>query len=547
MSATSVLIHLFGEIALLLWGINMVNSGVQRAFGSDLRWVLGMALRTRLQAFLAGVGVTTVLQSSTATALMVASFTAGGAVDIVPALAVMLGANVGTTLIVQVLSFDVSLIFPALIFGGFVAYRRGKSSRIKDLGRVTIGLGLMLLSLHLLTETIRPIESSKVIKDLLAVIAPDPLILVLLSAIFAWLAHSSVAALLFIMSLAGAGVIDAHSALVMVLGANLGSSLNPLLEGTGGDPVKLRVPAGNFGMRVIGCLVALPLIDPILSAMSMFDPHPARLAANFHTLFNVVVAAIFILPLPWIAQLLLKLFPEKLRASDPGTPQYLDKDALDTPSVALSNAAREVLRMVDTVESMLRSSQDLFHEDDISRVDHVSRTDDVLDRLFSAIRRYLSSINHEALSEAEAKRLSDILAFAINLEHVGDIIDKNLMELAAKRIKNHLRLPKDNLEDITSMHAKLLEHLQLAASVLMFQDLGSARRLVSEKERFRDLERAVAQKHLEQLRSGRTAGDTSAIQLDIVRDLKRIEAHIASTGHSLLEQSGELKPSRLTS
>jgi phosphate:Na+ symporter len=300
-------------------------------------------------------------------------------------------------------------------------------------------------------------------------------------------------------------------------------------------------------MRVIGCLVTLPLIDPILSAMAVFDPHPARLAANFHTLFNIVVAAIFILPLPWIAQMLLKLFPEKLRASDPGTPQYLDKDALDTPSVALSNAAREVLRMVDTVESMLRSSQDLFREDDISRVDQVSRTDDVLDRLFSAIRRYLSSINHEALSEAEAQRLSDILAFAINLEHVGDIIDKNLMELAAKRIKNHLRLPKDSLEDITSMHGKLLEHLQLAASVLMFQDLGSARRLVSEKERFRDLERAVAQKHLEQLRSGRSVGDTSALQLDIVRDLKRIEAHIASTGHSLLEQSGELKPSRLTS
>ena len=547
MSATSVLIHLFGEIALLLWGINMVNSGVQRAFGSDLRWILGVALRTRLQAFLAGVGVTTVLQSSTATALMVASFTAGGAVDIVPALAVMLGANVGTTLIVQVLSFDVSLIFPALIFGGFVAYRRGRTSRIKDLGRVTIGLGLMLLSLHLLSETIRPIESSKVIKDLLAVIAPDPLIMVLLSAIFAWLAHSSVAALLFIMSLAGAGVIDAHSALVMVLGANLGSSLNPLLEGTSGDPVKLRVPFGNFAMRVIGCLVALPLIDPILSAMSIFDPHPERLAANFHTLFNVMVAAIFILPLPWIAQFLLKFFPEKLRSSDPGAPQYLDKDALDTPSVALSNAAREVLRMVDTVESMLRSSQDLFREDDISRVDQVSRTDDVLDRLFSAIRRYLSSINHESLSEGEAKRLSDILAFAINLEHVGDIIDKNLMELAAKRIKNHLRLPKDSLEDITSMHGKLLEHLQLAASVLMFQDLGSARRLVSEKERFRDLERAVAQKHLDQLRSGRTAGDTSALQLDIVRDLKRIEAHIASTGHSLLEQSGELKPSRLTS
>jgi phosphate:Na+ symporter len=546
MSPTAVLIHLFGEIALLLWGINMVNSGVQRAFGSDLRWILGMALRTRLQAFLAGVGVTTVLQSSTATALMVASFTAGGAVDIVPALAVMLGANVGTTLIVQVLSFDVSLIFPVLIFGGFVAFRRGRTSRVKDLGRVAIGLGLMLLSLHLLSETNHLIERSTVLKDLLASIASDPLILVLLSAFFAWIAHSSVAAMLLIMSLAAAGVIGPPAALVMVLGANLGSALNPFLEAMGGDPAKIRVPVGNLATRVIGCAVALPLIEPIVSVMMMLDPNPTRLAANFHTIFNVVVAAVFILPLPWIAKLLVRIFPEKLRASDPGTPQYLDKDALDTPSVALSNAAREVLRMVDTVDAMLRSSQDLFREDDIGRVDQVSRTDDVLDRLFSAIRRYLSSINHEALSEAEAKRLSDILAFAINLEHVGDIIDKNLMELAAKRIKNHLRLPKDSLDDITSMHAKLLEHLQLAASVLMFQDLGSARRLVAEKERFRDLERAVTQKHLEQLRSGRTAGDTSAIQLDIVRDLKRIEAHIASTGHSLLEQSGELKPSRLT-
>jgi len=547
MSATSVLIHLLGEIALLLWGINMVNSGVQRAFGSDLRYILGVGLRTRLRAFLAGVGVTTVLQSSTATALMVASFAAGGAVDLVPALAVMLGANVGTTLIVQVLSFDITLIFPILIFGGFIAFRRGASSRVRDLGRVTIGLGLMLLSLHLLSETIHPIESSEVLKGLLAAIAPDPLILVLLAAALAWLAHSSVAALLFIMSLATAGVIDPHSALVMVLGANLGSSLNPLLEATGSDPVKLRVPFGNLAIRVVGCAAALPLIGIITNYMAMFDPNPARLAANFHTLFNVALAVVFILLLPWIAKLLVKLFPERIRASDPGMPQYLDKDALDTPSVALSNAAREVLRMADTVETMLRGSQSLFHEDDLSRVDAISRTDDVVDRLYSAIRRYLSSINHDALSEGEAKRLSDILAFAINLEHIGDIIDKNLLELAAKRIRNHLRLPKDSLADIDSMHAKLLEHLQLAASVLMFQDIGSARRLVAEKERFRDLERTMTQRNLEQLRSGKSVGDTSALQLDIVRDLKRIEAHIAATGHSILEQSGELKPSRLTS
>jgi phosphate:Na+ symporter len=405
----------------------------------------------------------------------------------------------------------------------------------------------MLLSLHLLSETIRPIESSVVLKSLLAAIAPDPLILVLLATLFAWAAHSSVAALLFIMSLATAGVIDSHSALAMVLGANLGTALNPLVDATGGDPVKLRVPIGNLAMRMVGCAIALPLLNPILSYLTMFDPTPARLAANFHTMFNVVLAAAFVLPLPWIARLLMRAFPDKVRSSDPGVPQYLDNDALDTPSVALSNAAREVLRMGDIVETMLRGSQDLFHEGDMSEVEAISRTDDVVDRLYSAVRRYLSSINHEALNDEEAKRLSDILAFAINLEHAGDIIDKNLMELAAKRIKNHLRLPKDSLAEIDQMHGTLLEHLHLAASVLMFQDIGSARRLVAEKERFRDFERTMTQRHFEQLRSGKSGGDTSALQLDIVRDLKRIEAHIASTAHSLLEQSGDLKPSRLTS
>ena len=363
MSFTSILVQLLGEIALLLWGINMVNSGVQRAFGSDLRWILGHGLRTRLRALMSGVAVTTVLQSSTATALMVSSFTAGGAVDLVPALAVMLGANVGTTLIVQVLSFDISLVYPVLLFCGFVAYRKFKAGRVRDMGRAAIGLGLMLLSLHLVVQTMAPIESSSILKDVLA--SSDPVILVLLAGILAWMAHSSVAAMLFIMSLAAAGVVQTEAALAMVIGANLGTTLNPLLEGTGGDPVKLRVPVGNLLMRLVGGAVALPLIGPAAGLLAQFDPQPARLAANYHTLFNVVLAAVFILPLPLIARLLLRLFPAAVKASDPGVPQYLDMDALDTPSVALSNAAREVLRMADVVETMLRSSQDLFREGDL--------------------------------------------------------------------------------------------------------------------------------------------------------------------------------------
>lgn len=548
MPVTAVLIHLLGEIALLLWGIHMVNSGVLRAFGSDLRRILGIGLRTRMRALLAGLGVTTVLQSSTATALMVGSFSAGGAVDLVPALAVMLGANIGTTVIVQVLSFDITLIFPVLLVIGYVMFRRGQSSRVHDLGRVAIGLGLMLLSLSLLAETIKPIESIAMLKSIFAAVASDLLFHVLIAALFAWAAHSSVAAMLFIASLTAAGIVEPRPALAMVLGANLGAALNPIIQGAGGDPARLRFPVGNLAMRLVGCIIALPLLGPIASGLARLDPNPARLAANFHTLFNVAVAILFMPLLPWIATLLRRALPERVRSTDPGTPQYLDPSALDTPSVALSNAAREVLRMADVVEAMLRKSQELFHEDNRSRVVEVSRMDDIIDRLYAAIHRYLGAINHEALSEAEAGRLSEILAFAINLEHVGDIIDKNLMEIAAKRIKHKLRLPDESLTEIDNMHARLLEHLQLAAAVLMFHDIGSARRLVAEKEQFRDVERSTTQWHLAQMRAGQPeAMEASSLQLDIVRDLKRVEAHIAATAYSLLEHSGDLKPSRLAS
>lgn len=548
MTATQVLISLLGQVALLLWGIHMISSGVQRALGSNLRRFLAIGLRDRWRAFGAGLVATGLLQSSTATALMVTSFTAGGAVDLVPALAVMLGANVGTTLVVQVVSFDIALVFPVLIFVGVVAFRRGRRSAVRDAGTALIGLGLMLLALHLLIATMRPVESSQALRDLLHAVTRDPLLNIVLAAALSWAAHSSVAAMLFIMSLAGANVITVEAALTMVLGANLGSALNPLSDALGKDPTRLRVPIGNLANRIIGCLLALPLVGPISHWAAGLGESPARLAADFHMAFNLAMAALFIGPLPAIARLLTRMFPERIQASDPGTPQYLDEAALADPTVALSNASREVLRMADVVESMLRGVQDAFHHDDRDRIAEISRMDDILDRLYGAIQRYLGAISHETLERAEAQRVSEILALAINLEHIGDIIDKNLTELAAKRISHQLKLPPSALSDIDNMHARLLDHLQLAIAVFMFGDAQAGRRLVTEKEQFRDIERSATQRHFDHMRTGRTDEiEASALQLDITRDLKRIEAHIAATAYGLLEQSGDLRRSRLSS
>src|ERR1041385_7302273 len=262
-----VLLDLMGGVALLLWGLHMVQSGILRAFGSDLRHVLSVALRNRFVAFLAGVGVTGLLQSSTATGLMTASFATRGVVALVPALAIMLGANVGTTLIVQVLSFDISVAAPVLLIVGVIAFKRGGKTRARDLGRVSVGLGLMLLSLHILLGTLAPAENAPAVRTLLAAITTEPLLCVAIAAIFAWAAHSSVAIVLLVMSLAFSNFITPTAALALVVGANLGSAINPMLEGgRAGDPASLRLPIGNLINRLVGCLLVLPFLQPIADA-----------------------------------------------------------------------------------------------------------------------------------------------------------------------------------------------------------------------------------------------------------------------------------------
>jgi phosphate:Na+ symporter len=545
MPATHALIDLLGEVALLLWGVHMVRSGVLRAFGSGLRRLLGRALRNRLAACLAGAVVTLALQSSTATALMATSFLASGAIGLVPALAVMLGANVGTALVTCALSFDITLVFPGLIFAGLVAFRAGESTRARNLGRAGIGLGLILLALHLLIETIAPGGIAPEARELIAVATREPLPVLVATAILAWAMHSSIATVMVIASLAGTGLVAPAAALAMVLGANLGSALNPLVAATSSDRVALRLPIANLANRLLGCVLVFPFLVNLAGPLARAVPDPGQLTVAFHLLFNAALALLFIVPLSAVARLLERALPDQPRPDDPATPRYLDPASLAVPAVALANAARETLRMADVVEAMLQGSRELLAHDDRRLAVRLRRTDDVLDRLHLAIKRFLGELGQTGLSEAERTRLSDILGVALNLEHAGDILDKGLLALAAKRIRRRQRLTAAELAEAEAMHRHLLAQLRLSVAVFMAEDLRAALRLVEEKERFRALERAVTERQFARLQEGRRALETSSLHLDLVRDLKRIEAHLAAIAHPLLERSHLLRPSRL--
>ncbi len=545
--AGTILLDLVGGVALLLWGLHMVHSGIVRAFGSDLRRILGMALRNRVLAFLAGLGVTALLQSSTATGLMTASFVTTGMLGLAPALAIMLGANVGTTLIVQLLSFNVSALAPILFLVGVTAFKRGKQTRTRDLGRVAIGVGLMVLSLHILLDTLAPAEEAPAVRTLLGAVTAEPMLCLLISTALAWAAHSSVAVVLLVMSLAYSNFITPVAALALVLGANVGSAINPLIGGSRSDnPASLRLPLGNLLNRLIGCALALPFLQPIAALLERLEPNPSRMAADFHTAFNLALALLFILPLNSVAALLKRWLPERPKAADPAAPLYLEETALATPSVALACAARETLHIGDIVATMLRQTMSALMTDDRRMVAEISRMDDAVDKLDEAVKLYVTKLTRESLSERDGHRAMEIISFSINLEHVGDIIDKNLMEAAAKKIKRKIVFSREGAQELEAFHQEVCDNLKLAFSVFMSGDIGTARLLLTEKATLRATEFAAAENHLARLREGRTESiESSSLHLDILRDLKRIHSHICSVAYPVLERAGELQPSRL--
>ncbi len=548
MTFSVTLIDLAGYAALLLWGTHMVRSAVEQALGPRLKAVLGRALRNRWQGFAAGLAITALLQSSTATAFMVSGFAAAGFVDLVPALAAMLGANVGTTLIVQVLSFDVAAAAPGLVLAGLIMFRTQRGSAAHDLGRAVIGLGLILIALHQLVELMRPLEDAPSLRMLLGQVATVPMLDVILAAALTWAVHSSVAVVLIVMSLASQGVVPPNAAFALILGANLGSALAPALEAAGGtDPAARRLPLGNLINRALGVALALAFIEPIGRFMVTMQGDPGRAAADFHTLFNLVTAAAFLPLLAPFSKLLRRLYPDREDPADPSRPIYLEPAARETPIVAVGAAAREAMRLADTVGDMLAGARDALISGDRRRLAETQGMDDILDRLNREIKTYLTAIDPAELTDADRARVDEILTFATNMEQAGDVVHHNLLLHAAKRLKRGLSFSPEGRRELEMLLNRLADNVRLAASLFLTADPRAARLLAGEKAAFRASESLATRSHFDHLRSGLVhLAEASTLHLDLIRDLKLINAHIvAAAAYPVLERSGELLASRL--
>ncbi len=540
------LLNLLAAIALLVWGTHLVRVGILRVFGANLRNVLVKSTGNRFAAGLSGAGVTALVQSSTATALIASAFVGQGLMSLPSALAVMLGADIGTSLMAVLFSRDLSWLSPLFIFIGVVLFILRQSTTVGRIGRVLIGLGLMLLALKLVTQSANVLTQAAAVKSLLATLASDLPSEILVGALLAVLSYSSLAIVLLTATLAHSTMIPIDVALGLVLGANLGSGLLAVLTTLRASVPTRQVPLGNLVFKAAGVAVAAPLVGLYSHHVPLVMGDLATQVVMFHLGFNVVMGAIFIGLTGWAAKAVDAWLPKSEKGNLAGRQRHLDPSALATPNLALSCAVREAMHQADVVENMLIGTLTVIRTNDRKLAAELRKMDDTVDELYSDIKYYLTKISREALGENEARRWTDIISFTINMEQIGDIIERVIQDIEDKKILPGRAFSEAGMAEICELHARLVDNLRLGMSVFLNSTVRDAQKLLQEKIRFRDLEREYAATHLERLSHNTVLSiETSSLHLDLISDLKRINSHICSIAYPILDSAGALAPDRL--
>ena len=528
----TVLFAMLGGTALLLYGVRLVGEGLQRAAGTRLRQILQGLSGNRLKALAVGAGVTAVLQSSSATSVMLVGFASAGLLSLRQTIGVILGADVGTTVTVQLLAFNLLAISPAIVFVGWLLSALGRGT-VSYVGRAILGFGFLFLGIKLISDGTAPLKDSSLFRDVLSALVGQPILLLVIAAVFTALVHSSAATIGLAISLATNGLMPLEGAIPVIYGANIGTAGTALVASAGANVEARRVAVAHATFKVAGVLLFLlftPQFADLIRAMGGDAP---RQIANAHTLFNVALAVLFLPGAGPAADLITRMIPETRRTEEGAI--YLNPQVLDTPAVALGQALRETLRMGDVVVRSLRDTMTVFERDDEPLMKEIIKRDDQIDRLEEDIKQYLTKLREQSLTEEQAERETALLFVVVDLEATGDVIDKQLMELAEKKIRGSHRFSKQGEHEVRDLHTKVVENLELALGALASGDPSVAEKVLRHKSKISALERRYRQSHMERLREGlKESIDTSSIHLDVLLALRQINSFATAIAYAVL-------------
>ena len=541
-----IILNLAAAAALLIWAVRLVRTSFERAFSSQMRQWLKLTTGNRLTAAMTGVGISVMLQSSTAVALLLASFMPASAMSVSMGLAIILGADLGSAIVVQILSSRISLLTPLLLLSGVFFFMRTNRKVLRQIGRILIGLSLIFVSLGMISEASAPLANNAAIKNIFIYLSDDLLTGFVLAAFLAWMMHSSIAAVLLFATLAANGVLPLNAAFAMTLGANLGGSFIAVFLTLKSDINIRKVVLANLLLRGGGALVALGLIHEFDIINHIYGATSQLKVLNFHLFFNAAVLLAGIILLTPASGFVAILLPEKQDAEELSMRSVLDLSVQNEPARAFACVRRELVDIGNRIENMLRDAMDLFENYDENIAERLLAEQRNIAKNAFDLRVYLSGIRSDDPTEDTGTRAFDFAGTATNLESGADAIGRKIVTLAKRMHHDRTHFSEDGRHELMDFYDKVLRNIQQGILVLMNEDVETARELVAQKEMIRELNQKLERKHLTRLRQGLTETiETSAIHIDLLRSLKVLNTGFAMIAYPLLREHGALLKSRL--
>ena len=537
MSGNITLISIVGAVALLLYGMSTIGEALQRVAGQRLRHLLSTLGENRLGAVATGIVVTVAMQSSGATTLLVVGFARAGLMELRETIGLILGADIGTTVTVQLLAFHIYDYALLLVAVGAALLLSSRRQGPRDVGQAILGFGLVFLALRIIIDSMAPAENDPLTRELFASLGDAPLLAVLIAAIFAAVTTSSAATIGIVLVLAADGILPIRAAVPLVLGANVGTAVPAFISGFGGSTEARRVAVVHILVKSIGAALFLPFTGQIAELMAFTGGDAARQVANFHTIFNVALTIVFLPLTDSLARLVRWMVPA--RPAETGfKARYLDDYVLESPPLALGEATREVLRMADIVQEMVRDALAVLRDNDEALIEQIEQREDRVDFLEEAIKAYLTRLSQHSLTEEQSRREVGLLYVIGELEHIGDIVDKSLVPFAQQKMHAGLTFSANGMAEMEDFHRRVTENLRTVVTSIATGDQELARQVLSEKAGINKMERELRQAHIQRLHAGtRESVETSSIHIDVLNDLKRINSHATNMAYVVL---GEL-------
>ncbi|MGC8927507.1 MAG: Na/Pi cotransporter family protein [Myxococcota bacterium] len=532
-----IIINFSGGLAIFLLGLNFLKEAIQHFAGERLRLVIQQFTSNRFFGMFWGAIFTVVLQSSTAMTVMLVGLTQSGLISLTQAMPILLGADIGTTLTVQLISFRLDKFSLLLVAIGFGLFFFGRRYRNKFVGQLILGFGLIFYGIKVLIDCSEPLQSSELFSVILKYFGENQLICLLFSTIITGLIHSSAATLGIVISLAISGNMTLEVAIPFIYGANIGTCFTALLAGIGSDANGKRTAVAHTLFKVLGVLIFYPFTSYFAELIKQTDTDVARQIANAHTIFNVTIAFL-LLPFSTIfANLLKRFFTKSENAQEQFRPKYLDRSALITPALALGYASREIMRMCSIVESMLRDTLKVFLEHDMDLLEDIQKRDNKVDILEREIKFYIVNIDKSFFTREQTRMEFDLISFISDLENIGDLINRTILEMARKMIKMGYHFSEDGKRELLEFHRDVMEGFRLSITAFDTDSEELARQAIRHKEILSEKEREFKEAHIERLHKGlKESLNTSSIHLELLSHLRRANSIATRIAYAIIER-----------